>query len=45
LKKIEGKDKATKVVLLNGKEIDADLVLLGTGISPNTGFIGKLKTD
>jgi NADPH-dependent 2,4-dienoyl-CoA reductase/sulfur reductase-like enzyme len=36
LKEIQGDDHVKKVQLSNGKIIDADLVILGTGVIPNT---------
>ena len=37
--------KVEKVKLTDGTEIKADLVLIGTGISPNTGFIKGLNKE
>ncbi len=40
IKKIHGEDgKATKVELTNGDILDADVVLLGTGVQPTTQYI------
>ncbi len=44
LKAINGENnRATSVVLSNGKELKADLILLGTGIQPNLGFVQDLQ--
>jgi NADPH-dependent 2,4-dienoyl-CoA reductase/sulfur reductase-like enzyme/nitrite reductase/ring-hydroxylating ferredoxin subunit len=48
-----GNDSVNNIVLENGKEIKTDLVVIGIGVSPATGFIndipmekdGSLKTD
>lgn len=31
------------MLLQNGTSLDADVVILGTGILPNTNFVGDLK--
>jgi len=41
LSKIEGENGQVKrVILNNGEAIDADMVLLGTGMAPNSDFVG-----
>lgn len=41
LKAIEGNKKAQKVILTDGTKLDADVVILGTGIQPNTEFVSN----
>jgi NADPH-dependent 2,4-dienoyl-CoA reductase/sulfur reductase-like enzyme len=53
LSKIEGNQKVEAVVLENGERIDADLVVVGIGVKPATGFLrgmdlltdGSVKVD
>ncbi len=53
VKAIEGNDRIEKVKLENGEELDADLLVMGIGVQPNTGFLpetllqsdGSLHTD
>ena len=46
LKSIEGDGKVTHVELSDGTKLPADLVILGTGVRPNTDFAQKaLKTE
>ena len=39
VEKFEGEDAVKTVVLKNGIRIDADLVLIGIGVTPNTGYL------
>ena len=42
--KFEGENgQVKKVYLSNGEILDADMVLLGTGMAPNTEYVGNLK--
>lgn len=53
VKAIEGNGRIEKVKLENGEELDADLLVMGVGVQPNTGFLpenllqsdGSLHTD
>jgi NADPH-dependent 2,4-dienoyl-CoA reductase/sulfur reductase-like enzyme/nitrite reductase/ring-hydroxylating ferredoxin subunit len=53
VEKFEGKDKVEAVVLKNGDRVEADVVIFGIGVKPNTDFIqgvdkeadGSLKVD
>lgn len=53
VKSIEGKGQVEKVKLENGEDLSADLVIMGVGVEPNTGFLpdallqsdGSLRTD
>ena len=53
LKAFEGNDKVEAVALEQGRKIKADLVVMGIGVEPSTGFIkglkllpdGSIKTD
>ena len=38
--KSDSNGKVQSVVLSDGKEVKADLVIVGAGISPTTGFLG-----
>lgn len=44
-KSIEGKDKVESVILENGEKIKADLVIVGVGVKPETGFLKNLKLE
>jgi NADPH-dependent 2,4-dienoyl-CoA reductase/sulfur reductase-like enzyme len=40
IKQIKGEDgKASAVILEDGTEIKADLVIIGAGVTPNTAFL------
>lgn len=39
---IQGDGNVSRVVLKDGSTLDADLVLLGVGITPNVGFLHGL---
>ena len=43
VKAIEGDGSVQRVVLDNGETIDADVVLLGVGVKPQTGFLKGVK--
>ena len=51
--RFEGEDAVKSIVLKNGNRIDADLVLVGIGVTPNTGYLkgilgetdGSVQTD
>jgi NADPH-dependent 2,4-dienoyl-CoA reductase/sulfur reductase-like enzyme len=53
VEKFEGTDTVKTVVLNNGTRIEADIVLIGIGVTPNTAFLqgvtkepdGSIKTD
>ena len=53
VEKFEGKDAVQTVVLKNGSRLEADIVLIGIGVIPNTDFVqgvgkeadGSIKTD
>ncbi len=53
VEKFEGASSVNAVILQNGTRIEADMVLIGIGVSPNTGFLhgipketdGSIKTD
>lgn len=39
VKELKGGDKVQKVVLDNGEEIDADIVIVGVGVNVASGFL------
>ncbi len=43
LKEFAGKDKVEAVLLENGERIEADLVVVGVGVKPATGFLKNLN--
>ncbi len=43
LKEFSGKDKVDAVVLQSGERIEADLVVMGVGVKPATGFLQNLN--
>jgi len=53
VEKFEGTDAVSAVVLQNGLRVQADIVLIGIGVKPNTGYLqgvpretdGSIKTD
>lgn len=38
---VKGDGAVNQVLLSSGKHLDADLVILGTGIEPNTSFVNR----
>ncbi|MDQ2753278.1 MAG: FAD-dependent oxidoreductase, partial [Bacteroidota bacterium] len=45
VKQIEGTEKAEAVVLQNGERIPTDMVIVGIGVHPNTGFIDGIQLN
>jgi NADPH-dependent 2,4-dienoyl-CoA reductase/sulfur reductase-like enzyme/nitrite reductase/ring-hydroxylating ferredoxin subunit len=45
VKGLEGKEKVEAVILENGEKIEADLVIVGIGVKPETGFLKNLRLE
>jgi NADPH-dependent 2,4-dienoyl-CoA reductase/sulfur reductase-like enzyme/nitrite reductase/ring-hydroxylating ferredoxin subunit len=45
VKSIEGKTKVEGVVLDNDEKVDADMVIVGIGVKPKTGFLNNLQLE
>jgi NADPH-dependent 2,4-dienoyl-CoA reductase/sulfur reductase-like enzyme len=45
VEKFEGEEAVKTVVLKNGTRIDADLVLIGVGVRPNTGYLNDIPKE
>ncbi len=45
IERFEGTNAVKSVVLKNGNRIDADLVLIGVGVTPNTGYLKDVRRE